>query len=66
MYLFTNPGRTSASRRNTGNQRAAATVAFCYGTGVNQANWGLMVFVMLGLGAVVLLVSLAWREPRTR
>jgi F0F1-type ATP synthase assembly protein I len=29
---------------------------------VNQANWGLMVLVMLGLGAVVFVVSLLWRE----
>jgi len=45
---------------------ATVLIGIFYGTGVNQANWGLMVFVMLGLGAVVLLVSLAWREPRTR
>jgi len=45
---------------------ATVLIGIFYGTGVNQANWGLMVFVMLGLGAVVLVVSLAWREPRTR
>ena len=45
---------------------ATVLIGIFYGSGVNQTNWGLMVFVMLGLGAVVLLVSLAWREPRTR
>ena len=31
---------------------------------MNQANWGLVVTVMLGLGGVVLVVSLLWRERR--
>ncbi|MDI3242208.1 MFS transporter [Arthrobacter sp. AL08] len=41
---------------------ATVLIGVFYGTGVNQANWGLMVFVMLGLGAVVFAVSLLWRE----
>ncbi|WP_307038289.1 MFS transporter [Arthrobacter sp. B3I4] len=44
---------------------ATVLIGIFYGSGVTQANWGLMVFVMLGLGAVVLVVSLAWREQRT-
>ena len=43
---------------------ATVLIGIFYGTGVNQANWGLMVFVMLGLGAVVFVVSLLWRERR--
>jgi MFS family permease len=43
---------------------ATVLIGIFYGTGVSQANWGLMVFVMLGLGAVVFVVSLAWRERR--
>jgi MFS family permease len=41
---------------------ATVLIGIFYGTGVNQSNWGLMVFVMLGLGVVVLAVSLLWRE----
>ena len=40
-------------------------IGIFYGTGVNQANWGLMVLVMLGLGAVAFVVSLLWRERKT-
>jgi MFS family permease len=43
---------------------ATVLIGIFYGSGVNQANWGLMVFVMLGLGALVLAVSLRWRERR--
>jgi MFS family permease len=43
---------------------ATVLIGIFYGTGVNQENWGLMVFVMLGLGAVVFVVSLLWREQR--
>lgn len=43
---------------------ATVLIGIFYGTGVSQANWGLMVFVMLGLGAVVFVVSLLWRERR--
>ncbi|AXJ10188.1 MFS transporter [Arthrobacter sp. PM3] len=41
---------------------ATVLIGIFYGTGVTQANWGRMVFVMLGLGAVVFVVSLLWRE----
>src|SRR6478736_6284407 len=44
---------------------ATVLIGIFYGTGVTQANRGLMVFVMLGLGAVVFVVSLLWREHRT-
>lgn len=44
---------------------ATVLIGIFYGSGVSQANWGLMVLVMLGLGAVVFVVSLAWREQRT-
>ena len=45
--------------------RMDVLIGIFYGTGVTQTNWGLMVFVMLGLGAVVFVVSLLWREHRT-
>ena len=51
--------------RSLGAITATVLIGIFYGSGVTQANWGLMVFVMLGLGAVVLVVSLAWREQRT-
>jgi hypothetical protein len=37
-------------------------IGIFYGTGVNQANWGLAVVAMVGLGGVVLAVSLLWRQ----
>ncbi|MET3164081.1 UNVERIFIED_ORG: MFS family permease [Arthrobacter sp. UYEF10] len=43
---------------------ATVLIGVLYGPGVNQANWGLMVLVMLGLGAVVLALTAAWkRQP---
>ncbi|WP_332761427.1 MFS transporter [Pseudarthrobacter sp.] len=41
---------------------ATVLIGVLYGPGVNQANWGLMVLVMLGLGAVVLGLSVAWKR----
>ncbi|MCO4261527.1 MFS transporter [Pseudarthrobacter sp. MDT3-26] len=41
---------------------ATVLIGVLYGPGVNQANWGLMVLVMLGLGAVVLGLAVAWKR----
>ncbi|QDG66065.1 MFS transporter [Pseudarthrobacter sp. NIBRBAC000502772] len=41
---------------------ATVLIGVLYGPGVNQTNWGLMVLVMLGLGAVVLGLSVAWKR----
>jgi MFS family permease len=37
-----------------------------YGTGVNQESWGQVVAVMLGLGILVVVLSLFWREREPR
>ncbi|MET1064124.1 MAG: MFS transporter, partial [Arthrobacter sp.] len=68
MYLSTRPEERGVAAgifqtcRYLGAITATVLIGIFYGTGVNQANWGLMVFVMLGLGAVVFVVSLLWRE----
>jgi MFS family permease len=68
MYLSTRPDERGVAAgiyqtcRYVGAITATVLIGIFYGTGVNQANWGLMVFVMLGLGAVVFAVSLLWRE----
>ena len=41
---------------------ATVLIGVLYGPGVNQANWGLMVLVMLGLGALVLGLAVAWKR----
>ncbi|MBE4717320.1 MFS transporter [Pseudarthrobacter sp. AB1] len=41
---------------------ATVLIGVLYGPGVNQANWGLMVLVMLGLGTVVLALAAAWKR----
>lgn len=41
---------------------ATVLIGVLYGPGVNQANWGLMVLVLLGLGAVVLGLAVAWKR----
>ncbi|QYF91131.1 MFS transporter [Arthrobacter sp. PAMC25284] len=70
LYLSTRPEERGVAAgifqtcRYLGAITATVLIGILYGSGVNQANWGLMVLVMLGLGAVVLLVSLAWRERR--
>jgi len=70
MYVSTRPEERGVAAgiyqtcRYVGAITATVLIGIFYGTGVNQANWGLMVFVMLGLGAVVLVVSLLWRERR--
>lgn len=42
---------------------ATVLIGVLYGPGVNQANWGLMVLVMLGLSAVVFVLAMMWRKP---
>jgi MFS family permease len=70
MYVSTRPEERGVAAgifqtcRYLGAITATVLIGIFYGTGVTQANWGLMVFVMLGLGAVVLVVSLRWRERR--
>ena len=70
MYLSSRPEERGVAAgifqtcRYLGAITATVLIGIFYGTGVNQANWGLMVFVMLGLGAVVFVVSLLWRERR--
>ncbi|MFJ4030242.1 MFS transporter [Paenarthrobacter sp. NPDC089989] len=44
---------------------ATVLIGVFYGPGVNQANWGLMVLVMLALSAVVIVLSVMWRKPAT-
>nr|WP_281355370.1 hypothetical protein [Pseudarthrobacter psychrotolerans] len=39
-------------------------IGIFYGTGVTQANWGLMVITMLVLGAVAFGVTLLWRKRK--
>jgi MFS family permease len=68
MYVSTRPEERGVAVgifqtcRYVGAITATVLIGIFYGTGVNQANWGLMVLVMLGLGAVVFVVSLLWRE----
>jgi MFS family permease len=70
MYVSTRPEERGVAAgifqtcRYLGAITATVLIGIFYGTGVTQANWGLMVFVMLALGAVVFMVSLAWRERR--
>lgn len=70
MFVSTQPQERGVAAgiyqtcRYLGAITATVLIGIFYGTGVNQANWGLMVLVMLGLGAVVFAVTLAWRERR--
>lgn len=70
MFVSTQPQERGVAAgiyqtcRYLGAITATVLIGIFYGTGVNQANWGLMVLVMLGLGAVVFVVTLAWRERR--
>jgi MFS family permease len=70
MFVSTRPEERGVAAgiyqtcRYVGAITATVLIGIFYGTGVNQANWGLMVLVMLGLGAVVFVVSLLWREKR--
>lgn len=42
---------------------ATVLIGVLYGPGVNQANWGLMVWVMLALSLVVIVLSVMWKKP---
>jgi MFS family permease len=70
MFLSTRPEERGVAAgiyqtcRYVGAITATVLIGIFYGTGVSPANWGLMVFVMLGLGAVVFGVFLLWRERR--
>ncbi|WP_427133517.1 MFS transporter [Pseudarthrobacter sp. S9] len=70
MYVSTRPEERGVAAgifqtcRYLGAITATVLIGIFYGTGVNQANWGLMVVVMLGLGAVALVVTLGWRERK--
>ncbi|WP_326960552.1 MULTISPECIES: MFS transporter [unclassified Arthrobacter] len=71
MYLSTRPEERGVAAgifqtcRYLGAITATVLIGIFYGTGVTQANWELMVLVMLGLGSVVFIVSLLWREQRS-
>jgi F0F1-type ATP synthase assembly protein I len=68
MFVSTRPQERGVAAgiyqtsRYLGAITATVLIGLLYGSGVNQANWGLMVLVMLGLGAVAFVVSLLWRE----
>jgi F0F1-type ATP synthase assembly protein I len=68
MYVSTQQQERGAAAgifqtfRYLGAITATVLIGVFYGSGVNQANWGLMVLVMLGLGAVAFVVTLLWRE----
>jgi MFS family permease len=70
MYLSTRPEERGMAAgiyqtcRFIGAVMATVLIGIFYGTGVNQNNWGLSVFVMLGLGTMVFVVSLLWTERR--
>jgi MFS family permease len=70
MYVSTQPQERGVAAgifqtcRYLGAITATVMIGIFYGSGVNQANWGLMVFVMLGLGAVAFGVTLLWRERK--
>jgi MFS family permease len=68
LYMSTRPQERGVAAgiyqtfRYLGAITATVLIGLFYGGGVNQANWGLMVLVMLGLGAVAFVVTLLWRE----
>ncbi len=70
MYLSTRPEERGVAAgifqtcRYLGAITATVLIGIFYGTGVNQANWGLMVLGDAGTRRVVLVVSLLWRERR--
>lgn len=69
MFVSTRPQERGVAAgiyqtsRYLGAITATVLIGLLYGGGVTQANWGSMVLVMLGLGAVAFLVALLWREP---
>ena len=68
MFVSTRPEERGVAAgifqtcRYLGAITATVLIGIFYGTGVNQANWGLTVLSMVGLGGVVLAVSLLWRQ----
>jgi predicted MFS family arabinose efflux permease len=68
MFVSTKPQERGVAAgiyqtsRYLGAITATVMIGLLYGSGVSQANWGLMVLVMLGLGAVAFVVALLWRE----
>jgi predicted MFS family arabinose efflux permease len=68
MFLSTRPQERGVAAgiyqtsRYLGAIVSTVIIGIVYGSGVNQANWGLMVLVMLGLGAAAFVVTLLWRE----
>jgi predicted MFS family arabinose efflux permease len=70
MYVSTQPHERGVAAgifqtcRYLGAITATVMIGIFYGSGVNQANWGLMVLTMLVLGAVAFGVTLLWRERK--
>lgn len=70
MYVSTQPQERGVAAgifqtcRYLGAITATVMIGIFYGSGVNQANWGLMVLTMLVLGAVAFGVTLLWRERK--
>jgi MFS family permease len=70
MYVSTQPQERGVAAgifqtfRYLGAITATVMIGIFYGSGVTQANWGLMVLLMLGLGGVAVVVSLMWRERK--
>ena len=68
MFVSTKPQERGVAAgiyqtsRYLGAITATVLIGILYGSGVTQANWGLMVLVMLGLGAVAFVVALLWQE----
>ncbi|MCO4236932.1 hypothetical protein [Pseudarthrobacter raffinosi] len=54
----------SGNSRYLGAITATVMIGIFYGTGVTQANWGVIVITMLVLGAVAFGVTLLWRERK--
>ncbi|MCU1532356.1 MAG: transporter [Arthrobacter sp.] len=68
LYVSTQPQERGVAAgiyqtcRYLGAITATVLIGIFYGSGVHQAKWGLMVLVMMGLGAVAFVVTLLWRE----
>ncbi|MCU1548773.1 MAG: transporter [Arthrobacter sp.] len=68
LYVSTQPQERGVAAgiyqtcRYLGAITATVLIGIFYGSGVHQTNWGLMVLVMMGLGAVAFVVTLLWRE----
>ncbi len=70
LYVSTQPHERGVAAgifqtcRCLGAITATVMIGIFYGTGVTQANWGVMVIIMLVLGAVAFGVTLLWRERK--